>query len=397
MPDTVTGFNVNIDRVIPVTRDLLDNTLSRSPHLADLSARLVRSMQYCTAEEVYYSDSGQYGRIVRDLENMGTPALGGQAGIAALHLVSLGKCRVLLAAPLHGPQSKAILESAGVAVPDMGGGSGPASDPVHLVFEYSPGLVPPAPGTVSRSNRFIVSPVHPPSSALVPDRCMEEFLSSISTFERAFLSGYQYLRTDAEFSAAAAQATAMKRSGPALRTHFECVSVTDKDVLAGIARRILPCVDSVGLNEHELVILLENLGLVPPGTGEGRMSTPRQVIGMAITLFCRLRLRRLHVHTYGYYVLVRSGDDGNASRDALLYASAVAARTASGNESSITATGMEAVRSAAAVLGPESSPGVFPITEGLVIIVPTLIGRDITKTSGLGDIISSTAFVADRF
>ena len=43
------------------------------------------------------------------------------------------------------------------------------------------------------------------------------------------------------------------------------------------------------------------------------------------------------------------------------------------------------------------STGIFSVDGHVVIIVPTLISRNIQKTAGLGDIISSTAFVADRF
>jgi ADP-dependent phosphofructokinase/glucokinase len=46
----------------------------------------------------------------------------------------------------------------------------------------------------------------------------------------------------------------------------------------------------------------------------------------------------------------------------------------------------------------EGLPGVFSgDDDGIITIVPTCIAEKPEKTCGLGDILSSTAFVADRF
>ncbi|NMB80163.1 MAG: hypothetical protein GYA23_13825, partial [Methanomicrobiales archaeon] len=41
--------------------------------------------------------------------------------------------------------------------------------------------------------------------------------------------------------------------------------------------------------------------------------------------------------------------------------------------------------------------GIFTAGNYNLVAVPTLIARDITRTVGLGDILSSTAFVYDPF
>lgn len=47
--------------------------------------------------------------------------------------------------------------------------------------------------------------------------------------------------------------------------------------------------------------------------------------------------------------------------------------------------------------GPDETPGIFVTGDRIVIIIPTLIAHPVQKTNDLGDIISSTALVADPF
>ena len=71
-----------------------------------------------------------------------------------------------------------------------------------------------AEGVVPRVNRFIVSPAHEPSTILIPEEREAAFLEQIASCRRAFLSGYQYLRTEEEFIAAAGQLARIRSSIP---------------------------------------------------------------------------------------------------------------------------------------------------------------------------------------
>ena len=399
LENTVVGFNMNLDRILPVTRDLLDSSLFLNPDCQELRSRLVRSMQYCTAEEWFVSDIAQYHLFTRAFSPFGRIAIGGQAGIAALHLSGLGIDRVVCAAPSHGRESAGILANAGIIVPDFSTGPDPASDNTHLVFEYPPGLVPLAPGVIPRNNRFIVSPVHEPASVLIPEPLMGSFLDEIGSCNRAFLSGYQYLRTKRDFTVARDQMDRMKQRNPSLRIHIECVSVTDEELLLGFIRYILPGADSLGLNEHELLSLLDHRGLLDPGCHNAGILTPVQNIRGALALCRTLGLRRLHLHTFGYYVVILHNAISNpeTSRNALLFASREVARAAQGIGTRISPEGISAVRMAADLFSVETAPGIFPDGSDVILVVPTLIANNIIKTSGLGDILSSTAFVADMY
>jgi ADP-dependent phosphofructokinase/glucokinase len=401
LKDTLTGFNMNLDRIIPVTRELLDGPSLSKNGLRELRERLITSMQYCTAEEWFVPDAEQYRQFTRSFSQQGNLIIGGQAGIAALHLSRLGVNRVICAVPYHGRESEAILKSRGIIVPDLIPSGHEGYDLEHLVFEYPPGLVPLAKGASPRNNRFIVSPAHDPSSVLLPDACMGSFLSASASCRRAFLSGYQYLRSADDFVTAAGQIAEIREINPDMRVHIEWVSVTDAVVLEGCLQHILPCADSVGLNENELHVLLRHLGTagIFSDRGETGQLSPVPVIQGALKLFRHLNLMRLHVHTFGYYVLVRNNNRGDpaVSRNALLFAAREVASVAGGTGAALSSQGMQALSMAEGLLEPSVSPGIFLTEDCTVIVIPTLIAQDITRTTGLGDILSSAAFIADEF
>lgn len=399
LQNVVVGFNVNLDRIITVTPELIQSPVFARPDLAILRSRLNRSMQHCTAEEWFVSDPSQYQLFTSAFSDNGRLAVGGQAGIAALHLSAIGVKRIVCAAPAIGSGAAGILLRAGVVIPDLSKGHADPAENTHLVFEYSPGLVPLADGAVPRNNRFIVSPVHDPKSVIIPKKSMELFLAQVAPCTRAFLSGYQYLRSRSDFVMAADQVHRMKKQNSGLRVHIECVSVTDEEILGGFVRHILPVADSVGLNEHELSLLLDFLDLSPlKGRKTGNLA-PVQIAEGAIAICRNLGLKRLHLHTFGYYVLVlrRNCADPHESLNALLFASRVAAKAANGTSAEISVKGLRALGRIAGRYGPELSPGIFTADSFCVIMVPTIIARNIKKTVGLGDILSSTAFIADPF
>jgi ADP-dependent phosphofructokinase/glucokinase len=184
-----------------------------------------------------------------------------------------------------------------------------------------------------------------------------------------------------------------------MRVHVECVSVTDDRVIGGFARYILPAADSIGLNEHELLLLLHHLCPQEPGNGISENLSPVQLVRGALEVSRKSGLRRLHLHTFGYYVLVlrKDGAHPEVSRNALLFASRTTADAAQGSSMSLSPVGISALEQVEEAFGPSLSPGIFPADTHTIIVIPTIISSTITKSSGLGDILSSTAFVADPF
>jgi ADP-dependent phosphofructokinase/glucokinase len=395
----VVGFNVNLDRIITVTPALLQSPLLTRPELFEIRSRLLHSMQSCTAEEWFVTDRSRYQQFARVFSGTGSLVIGGQAGIAAVHLASIGVPDVLCITHSAGLDTKKILINAGVSVLDISPQRTDPPDTIHLVFEYPPGLVPVDEGVVPRNNRFIASPAGDPESALIRGNSEDSVISRVSSYSRVFLSGYQYLLLAREFALAADQILRMKKNAPQIRVHVECVSVTDDVVIGGFARYILPAADSIGLNEHELLLLLHHLYPQEPGYGLSKNLSPVQLVQGVLEVCRKSGLRRLHLHTFGYYVLVLKKDCAHPdiSLNALLFASLTTADAAEGSSISLSPVGISALEQVEDAFGPPLSPGIFLADTHMIIVIPTIIAHAILKSSGLGDILSSTAFVADRF
>ena len=396
----ITGFNANIDRIIPVTPDILRSF----EHLAvqgfgAIPDRLKQSMRYCSADEVFISEPSVYLKLSESFSRSGTLSMGGQAGIAAAHLCRLGIPHVTCAIPGAGPKTCAMLQNAGIIPQTFEPGANDRPDIIHLIFEYSPGLVPLADYVVPRNNRFIVSPVHDPSTVIIPDASMDSFLEQIRSCRRAFLSGYQYLRTEQEFVTAARQIRMIRSVHPLMRTHVECVSGADRHVMTMMLRHIIPNTDSIGLNERELGLFIQVLRATDPASDAMLPYSPVALVRDAIILADATGVPRIHLHTFGYYILIlKSGTKKpELSRDALLLAARVTADTAGLGDHILSREGLLAYATVQEVFGLDQTTGIFEVGNRAVIIIPTYISQNINKTTGFGDILSSTAFVADPF
>ena len=396
----VTGFNANIDRIIPVTASLLSSLEKEAgAGFAVLRERLLHSMRYCTADELFISSRDGFSRFLEFFADQGSLALGGQAAIAAIQLHRIGMAPVTCVVPSAGPQLQKMLITAGIRPVSFGPGTAEYPDIVHLILEHRPGLVSPAEGVVPRSNRFIVSPVHDPSAAFVPAESEDFFLEQVAACSRAFLSGYQYLRTESDFAEAAGQLRRIRTVHSRMRTHVECVSGLQPEILSLMLRYILPATDSIGLNEHELGMYSRILGGPERSPPEDMPANVESLVNEAVALARSTGAARVHVHTYGFYLAIL--DPGVArperSRDALVFAAREAAAAAGGGQVALSPEGLRAYEHIRTVLGPGEIPGVFRAGDRVVVVVPTPIAPHVRRTVGLGDILSSTAFVADPF
>jgi ADP-dependent phosphofructokinase/glucokinase len=185
-----------------------------------------------------------------------------------------------------------------------------------------------------------------------------------------------------------------------MRTHVECVSVADQSVLAMMLRHIIPNTDSIGLNERELDLLMHALrGTAPKSSGSPPLS-PVTCMREAIALADATGVRRIHLHTFGYYILILNSGTAQPelSRNALLLAARETADAARGDRQILSPDGLLAYDAVREAIGPDQTTGIFfEVGDWVVILVPTYISQNINKTTGLGDMLSSTAFVADQF
>jgi ADP-dependent phosphofructokinase/glucokinase len=396
----ITGFNANIDRVISMTPELLIFLEQHGVKGFDtILPRLKQSMRYCSADEIFIREPSEFYALSEPFSLFGTLSVGGQAGITAVHLRRMGVPSVTCAAPGAGPIICGLLQDAGVNTLTFESGADNRSDIIHLIFEYPPNLVPLADRVVPRNNRFIVSPLHDTSTVIIPEASVPSFLDEIITCRRAFLSGYQYLQTEQECMAAARQIRMIRSVHPLMRTHVECVSGAGQKTMLMMFRYIFPNTDSIGLNEQELGSYMHLLRTPHAAPSALLPYSPVACVRDAIALAKATGVSRIHVHAFGYYVLVlKSGTpDPEVSRNALLLAAQVTADTAQGGDQVLSREGLRAYAAVQEGFGPDKTTGIFEHDDYLIVIVPTRISQNIQKTTGLGDILSSTAFVADRF
>ena len=122
----------------------------------------------CAADEMVISDPAVFSGIASALpDEAGALNLGGQAALAGVQMQRLGMTPVTCVVPGSGPRTRMMLKESGV-LPLTFPESHYRPDILHLIFEHAPGLVPLAPRVVPRSNWFIVSPEHDPSTVLFP-------------------------------------------------------------------------------------------------------------------------------------------------------------------------------------------------------------------------------------
>jgi ADP-dependent phosphofructokinase/glucokinase len=396
LPECVfVGFNANIDRIIRV-EDLPPGAFS-FPGGGKLRNRLDRSIERRAAQEWFVEDPAFYRRAVGAFEHCGHCAIGGQAGIAAVHLARMGVPVVRCFVPGICRECALMLENRGV-VP-LNGRNPPPCDArhTHLVFEY--GGEGTRPDAATRANRFIASPMAHPGKPLFDAHALARLPSLLSSCTRGFLSGYQYLASVEEFREARRQLHAMRRTSPSFRSHVEFVTIDHEEILAMLTRWVLPEADSVGCNEQELGLILASLGEEPPSPRGERQFDPADLVEGALLVHRRLGMQRLHLHTYGISVLVHAHPirDPAGSRDALMVAARAACERAEGDRTGLLPGIGGIMKNAAQSLSPSELPGIYDEGDRRVMIVPALLSVPVRKTAGLGDTISSTAFVCDPF
>lgn len=400
---------------------------------ADLVLALLESLRTGKALQRMIRSEALY-QWVKDHIGYVRPRLGGTSGNMANSLAPLGLPLVVYAYPLSRPLAELFVPANNltVLVEEDGEfhfvppGMAPAADELkalHLIIEYPEGF-PVKFGaldfTTPRTNRFIAG-WNPTNSQLrINDSFRRGFLAQANHFSHFIISGFHILAeryvdgsTYRECLLPVAELCREAQSrNPELRIHCEFASIASPLIRRGILEWILPAVDSLGLNEVELPTLLEAAGeealVARLRTGE----SPAVFLEGARKIMDRTGLKRLHFHNLGYYfVLSRPGYSTPAeTREALLLASVLAAaRTATGRTGKpeemvvgltepIGEPGLAALASLADYLGDptfsESGLGTYAGYD--FACVPTRLVAKPVLTVGLGDLISSTAFVFDR-
>ncbi len=277
--------------------------------------------------------------------------------------------------------------------------------------------------TAPRSNRIIFSsPYHQPP--LFETELVHELPRLGESIDAGILSGYQSLQPVYEdgstfeyYLSIEELYLKMLRSHKNIPLHIEYVSTPFKDIDAAIYQHVARHVDSLGLNEIELVELADKLGFSKLARDIVKSENAVTLHAAAEKVMEALELKRLHVHNLGYHlVLLKKPIDVQKQRrhvNATLFGSLVATSRALHGRAvtrgevqdalqvPINENGIHQMARMCAHLSlsrhrSEYSlmTGAFDTGKHITLIVPGQAASLTRRTTGLGDTLSACSFLA---
>ncbi|XP_058854514.1 ADP-dependent glucokinase-like isoform X2 [Acipenser ruthenus] len=276
----------------------------------DLKETFIHYMKKGAAAERFYSDKESFQRIAQAASEYpgAQHFVGGNAALIGQKLATNPHVTVLLCGPV-GPKLHELLADQ-IIVPAE---SLQVTDEYHLILEYKAGdkwgsLQAP------NANRFIFS--HDTSNGEMS--ALETFVGSMEEFQPQLvvLSGLHMMEGqgrelwEERLKEAVVTISDIPNEVP---IHLELASMTDTDYMNSIMQEVLPIVNSIGLNEQEL-LFISQAGLGPHSQLPSWSSIPDvgQVSDILLWILkqhgrtdleSEADLTRIHFHTLTYHIL----------------------------------------------------------------------------------------------
>ncbi len=366
------------------------------------------------------------------IENFGKAAtyrVGGQAGIIANQLANLNASPVLYAHHLSKQFTRYL--NPRITIPTItqtGVKLTPGRDivstdktKVNWVFEYHKGdMITFANQTFTapRSNRVILATECPPLAGF-DDELAHHLPELGEKLSAAFMAGYHSLEPiDAQgvsfehyLDKEALYLQMLKAHNPNILVHVEFIPAKYEKIEKWIYEHLENHIDSLGINEIELVELTDKLGFSKLARELAKKEDSIATYKAAHAVMETLHLKRIHVHNLGYSLIIISDDsklDARKQRTASLFSSLVATARA---EKGMEITRSEVANALNVHLSPDglnqlhllavflkknefTNTGIAKLKNHTVILTPTQHSHQVKTTVGLGDTISSTALLA---
>ncbi|KPU63632.1 ADP-dependent glucokinase [Thermococcus sp. EP1] len=395
---------------------IIENPPEKIASLEHLFGGILRSIKLGKAME-WFVENEEVRKYLRDW-GWDELRIGGQAGIMANLLGGVYRIPTIVHVPQN-PQLQAELFVDGpIYIPIFEGNELKLIHPkeaqydenelIHYIYEFPRGFQVfniQAP----RENRFIANADDYNARVYMRKEFREGFGEIVKKVELALISGLQVLKEyypDGTtyrdiLDRVESHLNILNKHG--VKTHFEFAYTPSKRVREELIE-MLPKFTSVGLNEVELSSIIEIIGdeELAKEILEGHLFS---VIDGMNLLMDETGIERIHFHTYGYY-LALTQYRGEPVRDALLFASlAAAAKAMRGNLERV-----EQIRDALSVPTNERAiileeelekeftefeNGIIDMTDRQLTFIPTKIVTSPKSTVGIGDTISSSAFVSE--
>ncbi|MFB6291879.1 MAG: ADP-dependent glucokinase/phosphofructokinase [Candidatus Nanohaloarchaea archaeon] len=399
--DVLVGFNANIDVIYDVEELGLDFSGVEPRELDTVSGfkQLKSALKYHMEREE--NREIELGSLEHTFEG-GEERVGGQAGIMANYLSRMGEGVIFYTPLLSEELANRMEEKILYPVVDGDFVLKNVRDSVNtdrtkhnLIFEYSSG----------RTGRVIFSSTMKGFGPYFRSGIVDEFDKLDSGLDRIIVSGFHDAEGNIEAKIVKSRNQLEKLDTP---VHLEYVHKDDERASL-VARHVLPVVDSIGLDEDESREICELLDLDVDMEEE---MTLGDAFHLSRQLMEKFELSRCHIHTYSFHVTVVDSDyevGTEKIRDAMLLGELSAIKTADTGE----LPGKEDLEELETDdkhvhrldeledfqhyfgLDRFAATGTGKVEGYRVAAIPTIIHEDPERLVGLGDVISSGAFVGE--
>ncbi len=440
------GFNVNIDKIIYIDPTTISkilsfdlnigkNDLSIPPSLItnrrELFIGLFHAIMEGKADETIVNNE-KIGEYIESTFTIDHELIGGQAGIIANFLAEIGIRNIAINLPLKSKKLMKLLNPRVMLYNKKANGDVEHSIPYkdenlisHYIFEFKKGVYTfnDIEITCPRNNRFIAS-LDFINSQLTLDQDFVNFsIANTHLFNIAIVSGFHLINLSISHKKSYEEVTKpvislikeWKKRKPSLITHFEFASTKSK-ILLTLLNKLLPFIDSIGMNEQELLTTLYHINMNSYHSIKNKFFIT-DIFDALVFLLSRYPHLRIHFHTLGYYLVISKPINkfkANARLKGLLSAALMAyAKANDMNFMSIkdvtnindllSKTGYEKLTELNEFLNKKYMITGDLLKDGIVhskgftlIAIPTIIAKHPTKLVGLGDIISSSALLEEN-
>ncbi|MHA1200872.1 MAG: ADP-dependent glucokinase/phosphofructokinase [Candidatus Heimdallarchaeaceae archaeon] len=457
------GFNTNVDAIYHMRSDAIVDLIHElgidsvalykkvvkwkgsieTPE--DYIAGLCGCFEKGRASEWIIQNEETYNYLIENLPVERTLRMGGQAGIMANVLSSLGVPKVIVhTSTLPKELKNLFVKNKNLVMPihDKNGNIAfihPRKVKniddrlfLHIISEIDKGdgiKLGNIKWICPKNNRFIAT-YDPPNAKLDISLSFSDGITEIATTtDVLILSGFHMLNlkeiriegVKERIKSILNLIQQAKQSNPKLIVHLELSSTKNEKILRELFNLSRKNVywDSLGCNEVELTEVLNVIGESKLAKSITQEPTQAKFLQGCLKICQKLSLRRLHFHQYGSYFLLTENNylvSNKKLKQALCYASIITAYKAQTGETKkkidleilydlkrIDSRYTKSFKEIASVLEKEKIiyeeefllTGITQYHDYNLIIVPTLVINKPKYTVGLGDTISSTALVAE--
>lgn len=449
LQQVVMGFNVNIDKVIRIRPDTLQGLKSKNldeillQKEVPMDINSIESFILCLLSAIEGGKADEKLIVAEDvcdwIENtfvVDEIKIGGQAGIMANLLTKLELADVLLSLPVYDASFVGLLHDR-INIPFESNGKCSVQPItklqgfekkrfIHYIFEFDKGIYYLATSNsieCLRQNRFIAS--HDTVNSLLEIKnCFKKYsLENIQKYSIAIVSGFHLLNPEMQDNTTYYDIIApiismfkeWKKTNPDLKIHLEFAATRDKELIKAIFQRLLPLVNSIGLNEQELLSILETTNVTTYKKLRKEMSSVNLFEGI-LNIWVKYPHLRIHLHYLGYYLTISSRlhEKHAIKRKQALILSAVFAAVKAKNGSicsineinnvlcSVSKSGYEEIEGLLSFLKSEYKSideiedGIMSTDSFTVIGIPTIIVKSAQQLVGVGDTISVLALLLEN-